>query len=60
MAHPEKTTIICPVCGKTASKISPIPNLIYQCDSCGFASTDRKCIDISLESSSYRVLKDVI
>ena len=34
-----KNSIICPVCGKIAPKVKPLPDVIYRCDNCDFIST---------------------
>ena len=51
MAHIQKTSIICPVCGKKAQKISPLPDIIYRCDDCGFISTQENCVDVSYKDN---------
>ena len=51
MEHIQKPTIICPVCGKTAEKVNPIPNTIYRCDYCGFISTAENCVDVSFKDN---------
>lgn len=51
MAHIQKTSIICPVCGKQANLLWQLPDVIYRCNECGFISTSPKCVDVQYGDS---------